>query len=93
MEELSFEEEFPELKELRMNNSWEYDEIDNISECMNLDEYGEYIHITDIQNYCLDKARVKEAIRKTTHWGNTKFEVDLDTLLKELNITKEELRL
>lgn len=48
---MNFEEQFPSLKDLSFKDAWST-------------PYENYVHITDIQKHCLDKARVKETLYK-----------------------------
>ena len=54
---MTFEEEFPSLKESRTDSNWFiYPEGD-----------GDLIMIEGIKKHCLDKQRVKEAIKRCKH--------------------------
>lgn len=88
--EKTFEEQFPELKELK------YDET--FCECCQADiDIGSYvIDDYEIKKHCLSKQRVKEAIlnlknndKEDSNWA-LGYEAACDNILKELGLGDEE---
>jgi len=55
---MTFEEDFPSLKELKMEGFVEEDGDLGYS----LDKDGDYVQIFDVQKFCLDRERVKELV-------------------------------
>lgn len=78
---MTFEKDFPSLKELRMEGFVEDDGDLGYS----LEDNGNYIQVYDVKKYCLDRQRVKEVIENMAH-GDFQSEKDVQDALKELGL-------
>ena len=89
---MRFEEQFPSLKDERVDVGTYFGESGTAK-----DKCGEYLHVGDVQEHCLDKQKVREAIQNLTQdckkdnsieW-ELDGQVDAEELLKELGLEDE----